>query len=147
MTCMRAAIQAIGGTVYYAQPDEAFPRPFLRRSLPRDYIDDVQVIYLEGGQVTDAALAHLNRLTGLQELYLDGSQITDAGLADLQGLIGLRWLWLNRTQITDDGLVHLQALTGLQELWLLRTQVTDAGPAQLRQALPNCQIKTGRGPD
>src|SRR5579863_5667165 len=66
------AIEALGGTVYYAEPDEdaseAFPRPFLRRWLPRDYFDEVRLVDLDDTQVTDAGLAHLHGLTRLQAL-------------------------------------------------------------------------------
>ena len=43
-------------------------------------------------------------------------------------------------QITDAGLVHLKGLTGLQTLNLAGTKVTDAGVAELKKALPNCEI-------
>jgi hypothetical protein len=43
--------------------------------------------------------------------------------------------------VTDAGLVHLQGLTGLRQLFLDRTQLSSAGLAQLREALPNCQIE------
>jgi hypothetical protein len=113
-----AAIEALGGDVMYAEPDqgadEAFPRPYLRRWLPRDYVDDVVWVDLDG---TDAGLAQLQVLTGLQVLYLRGTPVTDAGLAQLHGL------------------------TGLHELFLDGTQVTDSGLAQLQKALPNCWIK------
>lgn len=160
-----AAIEALGGSVEYEEPDEtpseAFPKSFLRRWLPRDYFDEVRTVYpqitdaglaqlqglaglerlwLSGTQVTDAGLAHLQGLTWLQSLELEGTQITDAGLAHLQGLTGLRSLDLTGTQVTDTGLAHLHRLTGLQVVSLHSTRVTDAGLAQLRQALPNCRI-------
>jgi len=37
-------------------------------------------------------------------------------------------------------LVHLAGLTTLEGLYLNDTQVTDAGIAELRKALPKCQI-------
>ncbi len=165
-----AAIEALGGRVQYVKPDqkatEAFPRPFLRRWLPRDYLDkvqDVDLLYVEdeeldaglahlhsltalhglslmGTQITDAGLAHLQALTGLQTLDLRHTQITGAGLAHLQGLTGLQELDLGDTEVTDAGLAQLHALTGLQQVSLKGTQVTDAGLAQLRKALPNCQM-------
>jgi Leucine-rich repeat (LRR) protein len=131
-----AAIEALGGRVEYAEPDQetsaAFPRQFLRRWLPRDYFDEVREVDLNGTQVTDAGLAHLQGLTALQELYLRGTQVTDAGLAHLRGLTGLLSLNLNDTQVTDAGLAHLQGLSGLGTLSLSGTQVTDAGLAHLQ---------------
>src|SRR5258708_1983296 len=136
-----AAIEALGGRVAYTQlgqgASEAFPRPFLRRWLARDYFDEVRIVNLGDTQVKDAALAHLQELTELESLWLDGTQVTDTGLVHLQGLTGLQSLCLDHTQITDSGLAHLQGLPGLKKLWLDGTQVTDAGLEQFRQAWPN----------
>ncbi|HUY92471.1 MAG TPA: leucine-rich repeat domain-containing protein [Pirellulales bacterium] len=162
-----AAIEALGGFVDYVDnqaTSESFPVAFLRERLPRAYLDEVEYVRLDNSQVTDAGLAHLEGLTGLQSLSLDNTQITDAGLARLQELTGLQTLWLDNTPITDAGLAHLEGLTGLQSLWLDNTQITDAGLAQLKrltglqwlylnntqvtdaglaqlgEALPNCNI-------
>ncbi|HVC95449.1 MAG TPA: hypothetical protein VND64_17260 [Pirellulales bacterium] len=163
-----AAIESLGGSVEYEEPDqeasEAFPRPFLRRWLPQDYFDEVrevhftrapvtddglehlrgltglQVLFLGGAHVTDSGLTHLQRLTGLEALWLNGTQVTDAGLAHLQGLTKLKSLDFSSTQVTDAGLVNLQRLSRLEWLDLTDTQVTNAGRAELQQALPNCRI-------
>ena len=45
-----------------------------------------------------------------------------------------------KTWTTDAELVHLAALTKLQKLFLSNIQVTDAGVAELKKALPNCEI-------
>ena len=58
----------------------------------------------------------------------------------LEGLTNLKKLYLWDTQVTDAGLVHLVGLTNLKWLYLYGTQVTDAGLAELRKALPNCDI-------
>ena len=68
------------------------------------------------------------------------TQVTDAGLAHLRGLTGLQLLGLGNTLVTDAGLVYVQRLTSLRVLGLHLTRVTDAGVARLRRALPNCQI-------
>jgi hypothetical protein len=69
-----AAIEALGGRVHYAELDqgvsEAFPRPFLRRWLPRDYLDDVREVQLTWVENADAGLAHLQGLSALQKLLL-----------------------------------------------------------------------------
>jgi hypothetical protein len=68
-------------------------------------------------------------------------RVTDAGLARLQGLTGLQQLDLTSCrQVTDAGLAHLKGLTGLQQLNLECERVTDAGKAVFRAALPGCKI-------
>lgn len=129
------AIEALGGTVRYVGNDgksKSFPAAFLRRWLPPVYFDQVELVDLSGSSVTDAGLAHLERLSGLEELYLDSTQITDDGLAHLEGLTALQCLILDDTQITDAGLGHLKGLTALKCLVLANTQVTDAGLAHLQ---------------
>jgi hypothetical protein len=131
-----AAIKALGGGVHYVEPDqgvsEAFPRPFLRRWLPRDYFDEVQAVHLDGSQVTDDGLEHLNELTRLESLSLGSTQVTDAGLTHLQRLTRFKNLWLNGTQVTDAVLAQLQGMTRLEYLNFDGTQVTDAGLAHLQ---------------
>jgi hypothetical protein len=154
-----AAIKALGGSVYYVEPnqqqsdqqasdeeasdeeasddeasdDEASDEEsILRRWLPRDYFDEVRLVDLRGSHFKDADLTQLQRLPGLQGLYLDAQPpFTDAGMAQLQRLPWLQELSLYNTQVTDAGLAHLQGLTGLQVLILNATQVTDAGLAHL----------------
>jgi len=93
----------------------------------------LQVLYLcNNPQVTDAGLIHLKRLPRLQELRLDEANVTDAGLEHLQGLKTLRVLWLNDTKVTGAGLQHLQ-VTSVRELHLDNTDVTDAGLVHLKR--------------
>lgn len=153
------AIEALGGSVEYAGPDpfstEVFPKPLLRRYLPPDYFDDVDVVSLNASRITDKDLAYLQKMTSLQKLFLDDTQITDSGLAHLEGLKGLQrlnligtkitdsglvrlkgmtnmeWLAVDNTRVADAGLVHLQAMTDLKVLSLNKTRVTDAGLSHL----------------
>jgi Leucine-rich repeat (LRR) protein len=104
-------------------------------------LKQLQRLDLIGTQVTDAGLAHLEELKQLQILSLDGTKVTDAGLAHLEELKQLQGLGLSHTQVTDDGFVHLKELKQLQRLGLGGTQVTDDGVEQLRQALPECNIR------
>ena len=101
--------------------------------IPSSRLAEVKSLNLSGTQVTDAGLAHLKGLAGLQWLSLRGTQVTDAGLAHLKGLAGLQKLSLSDTQVTDAGLAHLKGLAGLQELDLNETRVTDAGLAHLKR--------------
>jgi predicted Zn finger-like uncharacterized protein len=85
---------------------------------------EVIQVRLDGTQITDKGLVHLNGLTSLETLYLSDTQVTDAGLEHLKDLTSLNTLFLNNTQITDGGLVHLTGLPSLTTLSLRDTQVT-----------------------
>lgn len=137
-----AAIEALHGRVSYvaAQPTrESFQETFLRRWLPQTYFHDVIYVVLENAHVTDAELAHVQGLTGLQRLYLTNTHISDNGLTHLQGLTRLQRLYLIDAQITDAGLTHLRGLAALERLCLTNTQVTDAGLAHL-QGIPGLRF-------
>jgi hypothetical protein len=84
--------------------------------------------------ITDVGLASLAPLTGLQQLGLSECDETDAGLASLAPLTGLQQLDLSVCGgITDTGLASLAPLTGLQQLDLrMCSNITDAGLAPLR---------------
>jgi internalin A len=101
---------------------------------------NLQTLHLWDTKVTDTGLAQLKGLTKLQELSLESLAITDAGLVHLKGLIGLQELKLAGTQITDAGLKHLTGLKNLREFPLVDTEVTDVGVAELKKALPDCNI-------
>jgi hypothetical protein len=50
-----------------------------------------------------------------------------------------------RKNVTDAGLKHIAKLTSLKQVWLLGCDgVTDNGVAELRKALPKCQIDHSR---
>jgi internalin A len=53
----------------------------------------------------------------------------------------LRSMDLRFTQVTDSGLQELAGLNNLQTLGLDGTRSTDAGVAELRKALPKCNIQ------
>jgi GT2 family glycosyltransferase/glycosyltransferase involved in cell wall biosynthesis/ankyrin repeat protein/predicted Zn-dependent protease len=101
----------------------------------------LQELELYQTEVTDAGLGHLAGLTGLRRLDLQGTRVGDAGLAHLRDLKGLEFLNLWGTQVSDAGLARLGWLTGLRTLSLGKTWVSDAGVAELRQALPQVEIR------
>jgi hypothetical protein len=89
---------------------------------------------LPGTSLTDAGLSRLANLnaTNLTLLDLRQTKITDAGLAEVGKVKGLEWLFLADTGITDAGLEHVAKLADLEYLSLDDTQVTDAGIVHLR---------------
>jgi internalin A len=66
--------------------------------------------------------------------------LTDRWLVDLRGLKNLQALNLAGRQITDAGLDEVGSLKNLQWIDLFRTQLTDTGIAELKKALPYCEI-------
>jgi Leucine-rich repeat (LRR) protein len=117
-------------------------------------------------RVTDAGLKELVVLTNLENLGIEDAPITGSGLEDLAPLAKLYYLSLTKTGVDDDGLrsvASLKALktlnlldpkaditdAGLMELAVLRnltylylkgTKVTPAGLAELKKALPQCEM-------
>jgi hypothetical protein len=100
----------------------------------------LQLLFLEDTQITDAGLAHLHGLKNLLTLSLNGTKVTDAGLVHLEGLSELRSLFLRNTRMTDAGLEHLRGLLSLRSLELSGTNVTDEGVKTLCEALPNLEV-------
>ena len=80
------------------------------------------------------------RVTHVNIVALDGTEITDDGLKHLSSLTDLEWLFLNNTKISDGGLKHLSGLTNLEVLSLVGTSVSDDGVKILQESLPNCRI-------
>ncbi|HBI42108.1 MAG TPA: hypothetical protein DDY78_04510 [Planctomycetales bacterium] len=99
-------------------------------------------VTLEGRQVDDAALIHLQNLSELRRLSLYGSSITDEGLTKLSGLKYLEGLGLGKTQITDHGLIHLEKMPSLHWVWLTEDpQITDQAVENLKKkALPGLTV-------
>ena len=71
---------------------------------------------------------------------LRSTKIIDVGLKEIAKLQELTGLWLNGTDITDAGLMDAAKLQKLISLGLENTQITDGGVAELKKALPNCNI-------
>ena len=101
-----------------------------------------QVKYLDlPSQTTDAGLKEVVKLQSLETLWLFDAQITDAGLKDVAKLQNLKRLVLRGTQISDKGLKDVAKLQKLSSLNLTQlTQVTATGVAELKKALPKCEI-------
>jgi hypothetical protein len=75
-------------------------------------------------------------------LELGGTKITDAGLAHLNKVEQLLSLSLKGTKITDVGLMRLGELRKLRSLDVSETAVTAAGKAEFQQAFPRVSLAT-----
>ena len=100
----------------------------------------VKWLELGGTPITDAGLARLKPLVGLDFLDLSGTAVTDGGLKQLESFAMLGRLELSGTAVTDAGLVHLEKLKSLRYVGLRGTRVTASGLKRLRQALPGVEI-------
>lgn len=78
--------------------------------------------------VSDAAMAHIGKLTQLQELDIaESHRIKGDGLSDLKGLVNLKELSLSMTGAQDQHLAFLSGMTKLEKLFMTKTKITDAG--------------------
>jgi hypothetical protein len=105
------------------------------RSLPR--LPKLKYLGLSYTSVGDAGLkAALEDLSSLEILWLEGTQITDASLALLKDAKCLQFLSLDGTRVTDAGLRHLEGLPVLFDVSVDRTAVTPGGLGMLKKATP-----------
>lgn len=95
---------------------------------------------LGSNPISDVGAAHLAGLYELRTLVLDKTEIGDSTLRHLKGLKKLTCLLLDETNITDDGLRSLYGLRQLDTLTLIETETSEEARAQLREALPQCNV-------
>ncbi len=88
----------------------------------------------------DNALAHLAQFEGLESIDVRITGVSDTGIAQLVRLKRLKVLILTDTAITDAAVPHLKAMPQLQYLFLHGTAVTPQAAAELRRALPDCNV-------
>ncbi|MGH7136861.1 MAG: leucine-rich repeat domain-containing protein, partial [Pirellulales bacterium] len=102
--------------------------------------NDIQELNLHGTDVSDEALRHVTRLTGLRSIDLRSNRISDAGLEGFDALVNLEEIELDAIGVNSEGFgVGDGAMRWLGRLPKLRTinlryaKVTDAGLADLVQ--------------
>ena len=126
----------------------------------------LKILSLRSVFITDAGLASLKRLQNLKTLRIFiGPQISEAGIRELMELqlteleityaditndklkslrkfSGLKSMrFVNASGVTDDGIPSLSELTELNELDLSDAKLTKAGIAELKRALPKCNVQ------
>jgi hypothetical protein len=100
-----------------------------------------QVTFVDNQHITDQGIAHLQKMPQLELLDLSAcTGITDVAVAHLVGLKQLTELNLIATKVGHASVPSLKQMTSLRQLNLHGTQMTAADIAELRAALPNCQI-------
>ncbi len=105
--------------------------------------ENVVQLKLGGTKITDGALQHIGRLTGLQQLHLEHTAVGDGGLAHLETCEQLSYLNLFHTKVTDDGLRSLARQPALRKVYLYQTPATREGVAALARSQPLLEIDTG----
>jgi serine/threonine protein kinase/Leucine-rich repeat (LRR) protein len=101
----------------------------------------LEKLLIQGTGISDEDLARLASLTRLRHLQAsDNRRLTDTGLTHLAALPRLACLDISNTGLTDRGLQAFAASPRLAFLNVKGTQVTAAAVANLRRALPDCEI-------
>ena len=102
-------------------------------------LDHVHTLFFRGLKVTDNGLSQLKRFGELRHLNFTSYSISDAGLAHLQTLRKLQRLEIVAPQLTDASLTHLKKLPLLDFLFIC-ADVTDEGIKRLKKAIPGLQV-------
>ena len=105
-------------------------------------MNQLTLLRLHFAQITDAGLKEVAKLQKLKTLDLYATQISDTGLKEVAKMKQLEWLGLNQCgKITDAGLKEVAKLKQLTFLGLpVNAKITKKSWAELRQALPKCEI-------
>lgn len=100
--------------------------------------DQLRVLYLGEGRLTDAGLLPLKKLTKLEVLDVSNNPtITDKGMATIATFGRLEQLYLGSTAITDKGLEQLRSLEGLIRLNVTNTKINTAAAEKFEREMPN----------
>jgi len=89
----------------------------------------LEIVRLDGSQITDAGLAHIRDCTRVRVLSLDGAHVSDRGLDNIRHYKRLEELWLNNTLVTDAGVKKIADLDSLSVLDIRGTAISDDGLA------------------
>lgn len=105
----------------------------------------VRDLELDGCQITEEAIARLGHLETLRSLTIRRIPLSDAAWRHLTQLPHLESLDLEDIAIGEEGLRHLAKCRHLTYLRIappggIPSRLTETGLAELRQALPQCEI-------
>ena len=91
----------------------------------------LEIVRLEGSQITDAGLAHIRDCTQVRVLSLDGARVSDGGLDNIRRYKQLEELWLNNTLVSEAGIKKIAHLDSLWALDIRGTSISDEGLTQI----------------
>jgi len=98
-------------------------------------LTELQTLFISENEIKD--ITALGRLTNLNLLAAYGCSISDISV--LSNLTKLETLYLNDNLISD--ITALKELTNLKTLWLDGNPLTQQQINELKEALPNCDIR------
>ncbi len=89
-------------------------------------------LLLKETQASDEGLRHIGQMIDLEELYMwDAADVTDAGIAHLNRLDRLKTIHVSDSNLTDESLVLLSLLPAIRDLSLQSNHFTDSGLARM----------------
>jgi hypothetical protein len=109
-------------------------------------LQELQSLVLLGLGIDDAGAAHFKSIRGLRNLSLEQPShrplqvFTEKGFAEIGELIRLETLTLGCLQISDESASNLHRMKHLQTLRLRACGISDQALADLREALPHCDV-------
>jgi Leucine-rich repeat (LRR) protein len=95
-------------------------------------LPNLKNLWLRGPTVTNLELSNFTGLTKLKELHLYGTEVDDTALEHIKGLMNLEWLDLRQAKVTGSGLKHFKGFDKLRVLDLSSTKINDAGLEHLK---------------
>ena len=99
--------------------------PVFALDVEKDAAGRIVAVDLTNSWITDAGMAQIGALAGLERLNLAHTRITDIGLEHLKKLANVKELSCYYAEyITDDGIAHLRTWSKLERLNLRGTKVT-----------------------
>jgi hypothetical protein len=104
-------------------------------------LSELEQLELVATGVTDTALVTIGKFTKLTSLSIENSStVTDAGVKSLSKLKGLTTLKLTGASVSDDSVKVLVGFTKLTVLQVGRTKISRDAAQTLRDELPKCEV-------
>ncbi len=97
---------------------------------------------LARSQITDAGMATVGKMRGLERIHLENTQIGDAGFAKVANMQNLEYVNLYGTKIGNGTLETFKTLPKLRRAYVWQTDL-DAGAAKAYERSVNLEINTG----
>ncbi len=104
------------------------------------WLRDVQEITFEGERVTDAWLAPVTHMSGLNRIVLKHVAVTDKSMRTISQLKSLTAIDLLYTPVTDAGLAHLKDMKSVRLIRCYGTKVTRAAVDRFQAEVANVQV-------